>query len=148
MQPTMRGVVPDRPEDSWTGGPRADASRRVTVALLLPGTLLTLRTEHSRYRVAVLDGVRGLVRVSGGVCFPEETEAVLVGAGDNGERAGWIIEGLRLEFWSADRRVITSVVRVIDVDAGWLGDPARLVSRPADGRVLVPLGNTEGTTLR
>lgn len=89
-----------------------DVPQGIAVPLLLPGTLLTIHTRHSRYRIVVIDGCR--VLVSGGD-LPEQTEADLIGAGDDGERPGWIVQGLRLELWTSDTRLLTSAVEAIDV---------------------------------
>jgi len=84
----------------------------VAVSMLLPGTLVTVCTRYSRYRLVVIDGCH--VLVSGGD-LPGQTEAFIVGGGDDGEKTGWIIEGLRLEFWTANTRLVTSAIQTVNV---------------------------------
>jgi hypothetical protein len=104
-------------DGKWSATDTLPVPHCVAVSLLLQGTLLTLHTKNSRYRLVVVDGEQCRVRVSGGDCFPEETEALVVGAGDDGERTGWIIEGLRLELWTTTGRVLTSAIQSIDVES-------------------------------
>jgi hypothetical protein len=50
--------------------------------------------------------------------FPHSTDVQLLGAidGEEGVKAGWIVEGLQLQLITADGPVITSVVEAVEVD--------------------------------
>jgi hypothetical protein len=93
-------------------------SHPVAVQLLLPGTLVTVRTRNSQYRLHVVDGRTRQVTVSGGWVFPVGTEAELLGAlgADGSPRLGWIIEGLQLQLLTKGGPVLTSVVESVEVD--------------------------------
>lgn len=100
------------------------ARHPVAVPMLLPGTVVTVRTRNTLYRLKVVDGPTRQISISGGRLFPVDTEVHLVGAldGDEGTKLGWIVEGLQLQLMSSDGPVITSVVEGVDVDA----DPTSL----------------------
>ena len=116
MHPTSERPRVEPVTGGWSADSRPPVPHCVAVSLLLQGTVLTLQTKYSRYRLVVIDGERCRVRVSGGASLPGETEAFVVGAGDEGERRGWIIEGLRLELWTTNGRVSTSAIQAIDVE--------------------------------
>ena len=92
-------------------------SRGVALEPLPAGTVLTVHTRHSCYRVEVLDGVEGRVLITGGSVFPERTEVRVAGAttGGNNLKVGWIGEGLRLDLLTIRGRVVTSCVESITV---------------------------------
>jgi hypothetical protein len=93
-------------------------SSGVDLRRLAAGTVLTLHTSHSCYRVVVVDGPRGTVAVQGGSWFPDETPARIDGCTGGGPllKTHWIGTGLRLEIVRDDRRrVITSRIRSIEV---------------------------------
>src|SRR5688572_6346324 len=94
------------------------ARRPVAVPLLLPGTLVTVRTRNTVYRLVVLDGPTGRVSITGGRLFPQSTEVQLLGApeGEDDVKVGWIVEGLQLHLITFFGPVITSVVESVDVD--------------------------------
>ena len=100
------------------------ARHPVAVPMLLPGTVVTVRTRNTLYRLKVVDGPTRQISICGGRLFPVDTEVHLVGAldGDEGTKVGWIVEGLQLQLMSSDGPVITSVVEGVDVDA----DPTSL----------------------
>ena len=52
----------------------------VALQTLDPGTILTLHTRNSTYRLVVLDAARRRVLVTGGAYFPEQTEVRVEGA--------------------------------------------------------------------
>jgi len=53
----------------------SDPNRRsVALPLLLPGTLVTLHTRNTCYRLVVIDGTERRVQISGGKLFPENTD--------------------------------------------------------------------------
>jgi len=108
------------PASSSCDGPSLESgsSQGVALASLPAGTVLTMHTRHSRYRVEVLDGFNRRVRITGGSVFPAGMEVRVVGAtsGSNGLRTGWIEEGLRLELLTAGGRVMTSRVESVTVE--------------------------------
>jgi hypothetical protein len=100
--------------------PRFDPSGEyVNLAQLGPGSIVKVHTRHSCYRVAVIDGVRRLATVQGGTLLREPVVARLNGATNGGSmlKAGWIGVGLCLEIGLGFRRIITSPVLAIDVEA-------------------------------
>lgn len=91
-------------------------SRSVALPLLLAGTLLTIHTRNTLYRMLVLDGSARRVLITGGWLFPESTEAEVIGAtDDDGVKVGWIVEGLQLELSTDWGPVITSMVESVGV---------------------------------
>ena len=96
----------------------------VAVPLLLPGTMLNVRTRNTLYRLTVIDGPARQISICGGRLFQCNTDVQLLGAldGDDGVKPGWIVEGLQLQLMTHDGPVITSVVESVDVDV----DPASL----------------------
>jgi hypothetical protein len=97
----------------------------MAIPLLLSGTVISIQTRNSRYRIVVLDGAARQVTIRGGWAFPEETEATVVGAsdGDGDVESGWIAEGLQLRLSTDRGPVVTSAVESIAVD-GADGRPA------------------------
>ena len=98
------------------------ARHPVALPLLLPGTMVAVRTKNTLYRLTVVDGPARQISICGGRLFPHSTDVQLLGAidGDEGVKAGWIVEGLQLQLITADGPVITSVVEAVEVDV----DPA------------------------
>jgi len=91
--------------------------RLVALPLLLPGTLVTLHTRNTCYRIVVIDGPERRVQISGGKLFPESSEAELIGATDDeGVKVGWIVEGFQLELLTNRGPVLTSTVESVDVE--------------------------------
>ena len=91
--------------------------RSVALPLLLPGSLVTLHTRNTCYRLVVIDGAERRVQISGGKLFPENTAAELVGAiDDEGVKVGWIVEGFQLELLTDRGPVLTSTVESVDVE--------------------------------
>jgi hypothetical protein len=86
---------------------------------LQPGTVVSVITRHTAYRLVVLDGVEQRVTLCGGR-FPEDTEVRVDGATTGGSilKAGWIGIGLRLELWQDHRRILTSHVRSLSIVSG------------------------------
>jgi hypothetical protein len=82
------------------------------------GTVVTVRTKHSCYRLVVLDGPQRRALVSGGALFPERTEVRIDGAtaGGSAIKTGWIGVGLRLEMSRDSQRITTSVVQSLTVN--------------------------------
>lgn len=91
--------------------------RGLTITGLEPGVTLLVKTRHSSYRVTILDSARRLVAVDGGV-FPEETVVTLSGAtfGGSALKAGWIVEGLRLELCDGRQRITSSPVESVEIE--------------------------------
>jgi hypothetical protein len=91
--------------------------RSVALPLLLPGTLVTLHTRNTCYRLVVIDGSERRVEISGGKLFAESTAAELIGATDDeGVKVGWIVEGFQLELLTDRGPVLTSTVESLDVE--------------------------------
>lgn len=107
-----------------------EARRPVAVPLLLPGTMINVHTRNTLYRLTVLNGPARLISVRGGRLFPDDTEVELLGAldGEEGVKAGWIVEGLQLQLMTSGGPVITSVVETVDVDV----NPAALTDADAE----------------
>jgi hypothetical protein len=106
------------------------ARHPVALPLLLPGTMVTLRTRNTLYRLTVVDGPARQISICGGRLFARNTDVELMGAvdGDEGVKAGWIVEGLQLQLMTSAGPVITSVVESVDVDI----DPASLTDEETE----------------
>ena len=87
----------------------------VALQSLEAGTVLSVITQHSTYRVVVLDPVQQRLLVTGGRLFPERTEVRLEGATAGGSllKIGWIGTGLRLEMSMGRERITTSRVETV-----------------------------------
>jgi hypothetical protein len=91
--------------------------RCIALPLLLPGTVLTLNTRNTCYRLMVVNGSERRVTITGGKLFQESTEAELIGAvDDESVKVGWVIEGFQLELLTDRGPVLTSTVESVDVD--------------------------------
>jgi hypothetical protein len=104
--------------------------RPVAVPLLLPGTMVTVHTRNTRYRLTVVDGPARHISICGGRLFHRNTDVQLLGAldGDEGVKEGWIVEGLQLQMLTSAGPVITSVVESVEVDI----DPASLTDEETE----------------
>jgi hypothetical protein len=79
---------------------------------------IVLLTQHTEYRIVLLDPAEGRVLVQGGDFFVEPTEAIISGTTAGGAllKVGWIVPGLKLEFLyrpaqaQSPQSVITSLV--------------------------------------
>jgi hypothetical protein len=102
----------------------------VAVPLLLPGTMVTVHTRNTLYRLTVMDGPARQISICGGRLFHRNTDVQLLGAldGDEGVKQGWIVEGLQLQLMTSAGPVITSVVESVEVDV----DPASLTDEATD----------------
>lgn len=112
----------------------AESVTDVNIRSLRPGTVLTVDTVNSSYRIVVLNGEAGLATMEGGELFDEPTEVRIEGstAGGSELRVGWIHVGLRLELFVWRQRVVTSRVRGITVEA--FGPSSYSIGRPGDGK--------------
>ena len=108
-------VSPARTLDGFAAESSCDEG--LTVESLEPGTVLTVRTDNSEYRVTVVDGARHEVLIEGGSMFPQAVAAVLQGASAGGSlvKTGWISVGLRMELFVDSHWVMTSPVRYISI---------------------------------
>jgi hypothetical protein len=90
----------------------------VALPMLLPGTMVNVRTKNTLYRLTVIDGPARQISINGGRLFPDPTDVTLLGAVDGEEdvKFGWIVEGLQLQLITPDGPVITSTVESVDVD--------------------------------
>jgi hypothetical protein len=106
------------------------ARHPVALPLLLPGTVVMVQTKNTRYRFVVTDGPARRISITGGKLFPQSTDVQLLGAldGDEGLKAGWIVEGLPLQMITEHGPVITSVVESVEVDI----DPDSLTGAETD----------------
>jgi hypothetical protein len=102
----------------------------VAVPLLLPGTMVTVHTRNTLYRLTVVDGPARQISICGGRLFHRNTDVQLLGAldGEEGVKDGWIVEGLQLQLMTSAGPVITSVVESVEVDV----DPAALTDEETD----------------
>ena len=107
-----------------------EARHPVAVPLLLPGTMVTVHTRNTLYRLTVVDGPARQVSICGGRLFARNTDVQLLGAvdGEEGVKAGWIVEGLQLQLMTSAGPVITSVVESVEVDV----DPASLTDEETE----------------
>ena len=115
----MPHVETSRPEQRFASfDVEPQLGRSVALSLLLAGTLVTVRTTNTVYRIVVLDGPARRVSISGGRLFPESTDVELAGATDRDEvfKGGWIVEGLHLELLTDRGPVSTSIVESLAVD--------------------------------
>ena len=95
----------------------SESSRSVAMSSLSTGTLITLHTRNTCYRMQVLDGAAGRVVVTGGLLFPVSTEVEVIGAvDDEGVRVGWVVEGLRVELSTSNGPILTSMVVQLRVE--------------------------------
>ena len=90
----------------------------LALPMLLPGTMVNVRTKNTLYRLTVVDGPARQICINGGRLFQRPTDATLLGAVDAEEdlKFGWIVEGLQLQLITPDGPVITSTVESVDVD--------------------------------
>lgn len=102
----------------------------VAVPLLLSGTVVTVRTRNTLYRLTVMDGPARQISICGGRLFHRNTDVQLLGAldGEEGVKDGWIVEGLQLQLMTSAGPVITSVVESVEVDV----DPAALTDEETE----------------
>jgi hypothetical protein len=86
---------------------------------LPPGTELCVDTRNSRYRLLMLDGSGCNALVHGGRYFCQETEARIEGSTLGGSflKVGRICLGLCLELSVLGKRIVTSRVRAINLQA-------------------------------
>jgi len=91
----------------------------IEVSSLAAGTAISVVTRHSTYRLIVLNPGERRVTMTGGTCFPEPTEVRVEGAtgGGSAVKLGWIGVGLRLELSAGYRRISTSRVVSVTIDA-------------------------------
>jgi hypothetical protein len=92
-------------------------SEGVDIRTLDAGATLVVTTRRSSYRIVVLDGIRQVVLIEGGV-FPEATAVQLAGAtaGGSALKIGWILVGLRAEFRLGSRRITCGAVESFSVE--------------------------------
>jgi hypothetical protein len=89
----------------------------LSLSTLAAGTIISINTRRSQYRVVLIDPRQGRALVTGAVWFPEPTEVRLVGATAGGSmlKTGWIGIGLKLEMSVGRQRITTSRVRSVTV---------------------------------
>ena len=107
-----------------------EARHPVAVPLLLPGTMVSVRTRNTLYRLTVVDGPARQISICGGRLFARNTDVELLGAldGEEGVKPGWIVEGLQLQLLTSAGPVVTSVVESVAVDV----DPAALTDEETE----------------
>ena len=88
-----------------------------------PLTTVVVRTDNSAYRITILQPHAREVIVEGGACFAERTRGWLSGSRSGGSclKLGWIVIGLQVELYTTDRKVVTSTVRSMAVEASATG---------------------------
>jgi hypothetical protein len=91
----------------------------IEVSALAAGPAISVVTRHSTYRLIVLNPDERRVTMTGGTYFPEPIEVRVDGATGGGSalKIGWIGVGLRLELSAGRRRICTSRVTSIAIDA-------------------------------
>jgi hypothetical protein len=91
----------------------------VALQSLKDGTVFSVITRHSSYRLVVVDPAQQRVLVTGGRLFPERTELRLEGATAGGSliKIGWIGVGLRFEMSLGGQRITTSRVESITIES-------------------------------
>lgn len=79
---------------------------------------LRFRTRNSIYRLWLLEPSAGRVLVQGGTFFPQPVEATIAGATAGGSmiKVGWILQGYNLEILREGQRIVTTPVRVIQIN--------------------------------
>lgn len=111
--------------ESVTGSPvmatyvnQAPVDDGIDVNYLETGSVLSVYTRNTHYRITVLNGPAAAAVVQGGAHFPEPTYVCLQGARGIGSavRVGWIGIGLSLEIADGPRHVVTSPVRSIALE--------------------------------
>lgn len=80
-------------------------------------TTLRVRTNHSTYRIMVLDPSEGKILIQGGKYFAEPVEACLNGSslGGSSLKIDWVGQRMRMEISRGGRPVVTSPVRSIEI---------------------------------
>jgi hypothetical protein len=75
-----------------------------------PLTTIVVQTHNSRYRLLMTGGTSAIVQ--GGKFFPDPTPARIDGSGFGGSvlKTAWIGNGLKMEIFANDQRIITSPV--------------------------------------
>ena len=83
------------------------------VTSLAPVTRLSVTTQHTEYRITVIEPGEWKVLVQGGRFFPTERIAYLCGSGFGGTllKVAWIGIGLCCELSTEGQRVVTSPVQ-------------------------------------
>jgi hypothetical protein len=100
--------------ESWLADARAEG---IALGSLDAGTSLILHTRNSEYRLTVLDGERGEVLLKGGLLFPEDTEACILGSAAQGAlKIRWLGIGLRMEISTHGRTISTSPVQSLTIE--------------------------------
>jgi hypothetical protein len=96
-----------------------DSKERAGLAIqsIDEGTVITVKTRHSRYRLVVLDRRQHLVCAEGGI-FTEPTVVRISGAtfGGSALKLGWILEGLRVEFGIGPKQIVSSPVQSVVIE--------------------------------
>jgi hypothetical protein len=89
----------------------------VNVSALAAGTIVSVNTRHSQYRVVLINPQEGRALVTSAVWFPQPTEVRVEGATAGGSmlKTGWIGIGLKLELSIGRRRITTSRVLSVTV---------------------------------
>ena len=90
----------------------------VHVGELAPGTIVSVRTRHSHYRLVMVEPETRRVFVSGGDWCLVPTEAQFVGATGGGSmlKPRWIGVGLRVELRHMNQLITTSRVNAVVVE--------------------------------
>jgi hypothetical protein len=99
----------------------------IAVASLEAGTVLSVVTRHTTYRLILLNPGERRVLISGGNLFTEPTELRVEGASTGGSalKLGWIGVGLRLELALGRRWISTSPVSSVTIEALPSASPSR-----------------------
>jgi hypothetical protein len=97
---------------------QSETNDGLQIDTLAPGTKVRVQTRNSEYWLTVLQGGHRRVLIQGGI-LPTVSEARLEGATDGGAalHSGWIEVNRSLELVCGPRRIITSRVCGISIEA-------------------------------
>ena len=95
------------------GGPPVD------ITLLSEGSVVTVGTRNSTYRLTIRDSEHRLASIEGGKFFSDPVEARIEGTPfeDGPVQVGIIQTGKRMEIVAGGQRIVTSPVRSLNVAA-------------------------------
>ena len=91
----------------------------VDITQLDPGSVVTISTRNSTYRLTIQDSEHRLASIEGGQFFSTPVVGCIQGTPfeDGPVQIGVIQPGMRLEILADNRRILTSPVRSLDVAA-------------------------------
>ena len=99
--------------------PPSTGTAPLDITLLSEGSVVTVKTGNSTYRLTIRDSEHRLAAVEGGSFFTDAVVARIEGTPfeDGPVQVGVIQTGRRLEILAGSQRIVTSTVRSLDVAA-------------------------------